>query len=374
MNSLKKLIRWLIILALFVFLCGILPRFFPTILPTINVEAQPVFCIGGTLLNGCAGGFAITNSMVATLIVDALLIICFLIATRRPRLVPVGIQNLFEWLIELLYNQCERVAGANAPRIFPVGAAIFLFVLFANYMELVPGVESIGYVRHAEENQQGYELDKNTPEGSLFIWLNPSCPVITQAEYDQLTPAAQEARAGAGCREPAQEGAEFKGWIVEPTVRTPTTDINVTLALALVAFISIQVYGMITHKPHGKTGAGATLSGIRRYLSKFFNVAGFRREGTGKIFGAVDLFASLLELVGEFVKIISFTFRLFGNIFAGTVLIFVFMSLVPYVLPTASFLLETFVGAIQAYVFMLLTWVFMSVAAQVHGEHSEAAH
>ncbi len=374
MNSLKKLIRWLIILALFVFLCGILPRLFPTILPPIHIEAEPVFCIGGTLLNHCEGGFAITNSMVATFIVDALLIICFLIASRQPRLVPVGIQNLFEWLIELLYNQCERVAGANAPRIFPVGATIFLFVLFANYMELLPGVESIGYVRQVEENEQGYELDKNTPEGSLFVWLNPSCPVITQAEYDQLTPAARQARAEAGCREPIQEGEEFRGWMVVPVVRTATTDINVTLALALVAFTSTQMYGIINHRPRNKKGIGATLAGIRRYSSKFFPVAGFRREGTGKIFGAVDLFAGLLELVGEFVKIISFTFRLFGNITAGTVLIFVMMSLLPYLLPLAPLLLEVFVGAIQAYVFMMLTWVFMSVAAQVHGEHSEAAH
>ena len=376
MKALRKLIRWLIILAIFVFLCGVLPRLFPPILPTIHVEPEPVLCIGDTLANHCAAGFPISNSMIAMAIVDAVLIIFFLLATRKAQIVPSGLQNFMEWIVELLYRQCQQVAGKNAPRVFPVGAAIFLFVLFANYMELIPGVDTIGRVQHAEENEQGYELSRNTPEGSFFVMLNTNCPVITEAKYNQLTPAQKQARAEAGCQGPIAEGAgpEFRGWVVVPTVRTVTTDINLTLALALVAFGAIQTFGIINHRPHNRTGVRATLTGIRRYLSKFFNVSGLRREGTGKIFGAVDLFASLLELIGEFVKIISYTFRLFGNIFAGTVLIFVTMSIIPYIAPVAPMLLEVFVGAIQAYVFMMLTWVFMGVAAQVHGEHSEAGH
>ena len=153
-----------------------------------------------------------------------------------------------------------------------------------------------------------------------------------------------------------------------PTIRTATTDINVTLALALAAVAATQVFGVVGHMPHGKKGVGAVLTGIKRYLSKFFNIGGLRKEGVGKIFGAVDLFASLLEGLSEFVKIISFTFRLFGNIFAGTILIFVVMSLIPYVGPVAALLLEAFVGVIQAYVFMMLTFVFMNTAAQTHGE------
>ena len=376
MSALKKLIRWLIFLAIFVLLCGVLPRVFPPILPTIHVEPEPVFCIGDTVANRCAAGYPITNSMIAMAIVDVVLIILFLIATRKAQLVPSGAQNFMEWIVELLYRQCQQVAGKNAPRVFPIGATIFLFVLFANYMELIPGVDTIGRVQHAEQNQQGYELSRSTPEGSLFLMLNTSCPVITETQYNQLTAAQKQARAQAGCQAPIPQGAgpEFRGWVVVPTVRTVTTDINLTLALALVAFGAIQTYGIINHRPLNQTGFRASLTGTRRYLSKFFNVSGLRREGTGKIFGAVDLFASLLELIGEFVKIISYTFRLFGNIFAGTVLIFVTMSIIPYLAPVAPMLLEVFVGAIQAYVFMMLTWVFMGVAAQVHGEHSEAAH
>ena len=379
MNAMKRLVRMVIVLGIFVLLCGILPRLVPTVLPTIRVEAEPVLCIGGDLAHQCEGGFSITNSMIATLIVDALLIVLFGIVARRPKLVPSGLQNFLESMIELLYSQAEQVAGKNASRVFPIGATIFLFVFFANYMELLPGVDSIGYVHRAEKSVQGYERDRSTPEGSPVVFINVRCPVITQEEYDRLTPAARQARAEAGCREPIKtagegEPEEDKGWVVVPTVRTASTDINVTLALALVAVAASQVYGVMNHMPHGQKGVRSVLTGLQRYLSKFFNIGGFRREGAGKIFGAVDFFASLLEGLGEFVRILSFTFRLFGNIFAGTVLIFVVMSLIPYVGPVAALLLETFVGLIQAYVFMMLTFVFMNVAAQVHGEHAEAGH
>jgi F-type H+-transporting ATPase subunit a len=252
-------------------------------------------------------------------------------------------------------------------------------------MELLPGVDSIGYVHHPEAGAQGYELDRSTPEGSPVVFLNPRCPVITEEEFERLAPAAQQARAEAGCQAPihaAPEGetegehAENTGWAVVPTVRTATTDINVTLALALVAFSATQAWGVINHMPHGRRDLGAVLIGLKRYLNKFFNTGGLKKPGPAKIFGAIDFFASLLEGLGELIRIVSFTFRLFGNIFAGTVLIFVVMSLVPYVGPVATLLLETFVGLIQAYVFMMLTFVFMNAAAQVHGEHGheEAAH
>jgi len=399
MTRFRKLINRVVIIAFVMFLCGCtalfnlpgLPQLFPVVLPTISVEPEPVACIGSDLAHHCEGGFPITNTLVATLIVDALLIAVFFTAARRPKLVPSGVQNFLESLIEILYGQAEQVAGRNARKIFPVGATIFLFVFFANYMELLPGVDSVGYVhRVEEEGVQGYELDPRTPEGAPVVFLNPACPVITQDRYGRLTEAQKTAREEANCHEPiavaaAAEGAHAsegerevdRGWAVVPTVRTASTDINVTLALALVAFASTQVYGVMGHIPRDRRGVGAVLTGVKRYLSKFFNIGGFRRPGPGKIFGAIDFFASLLEGLSEFVRIVSFTFRLFGNIFAGTVLIFVVMYLVPYIGPVATLLLETFVGLIQAYVFMMLTFVFMNAAAQVHGgheEHAEAGH
>jgi F-type H+-transporting ATPase subunit a len=377
MASFTKLIRRLIIIAIVVFLCGFLPRMVPTILPPILVEAEPVACVGGDLAHHCEGGFPITNSMVATLIVDAILIVLFLAATRRIRIVPSGIQNFMETIVEFLYNQAVQVAGANAPKVFPLGATVFLFVLFANYMELLPGIDTVGYVRHPEEGITAYELDPATPAGSPVVFLNPRCPILTEADFEALDDAERQARVEAGCREepihaPAEgesgEHAENPGWAVVPTVRTASTDLNVTLAITLVVVVSIQIYGIQNHMPHGRAGIAAVLTGMRRYFGKFFNVSGLRKEGPAKIFGAIDLFASIIEGFSELIKIVSFSFRLFGNIFAGTVLIFVIMFLVPYIGPVATLLLETFVGAIQAYVFMMLTLVFMNVAAQTHGE------
>jgi F-type H+-transporting ATPase subunit a len=342
MKAITRLIKIAIFLVVVVLLCGILPKAVPAALPPITVEAEPVFCIGGTVLDGCAGGLSITNTLIATLLVDAALIIFFLIAARRPKLVPSGIQNFFETIIDILYNQAQQVAGSNAAKVFPIGATIFLFVFFANYMELLPGVDSIGYVRPAAEI--GLNRSSSTLFGLPIVFLDPANPATAVGQGEEVV----------------------------PYVRTATTDINTTLALALAAVAATQVFGVMGHMPHGKKGVGAVLSGIKRYLSKFFNISGLRKEGAGKIFGAVDLFASLLEGLSEFVKVISFTFRLFGNIFAGTILIFVVMSLVPYVGPVAALLLETFVGLIQAYVFMMLTFVFMNSAAQVHGEHAEA--
>lgn len=368
MTRFRKLVSRVIIIAIFMFLFGCsslfgipgLPQLVPTILPPILIEAEPVACIGGDVLHHCEGGFPITNSMVATVIVDVLVIALFWAAARRPKLVPTGLQNFFEMFIEILYNQAVQVAGKNAPKVFPVGATIFIFVFFANYMELLPGIDSIGFVRHAEGNIQGYEL---VDESAPVVFLNPRCKVLSEKDLARLDEGERGARREAGCDDNAE------GWTVVPTVRTATTDLNTTLAIALVAVASIQIYGIQGHIPHDRSGVGGVLIGMRRYFGKFFNVSGLRKEGPAKIFGAIDLFASVIEGFSELIKIVSFSFRLFGNIFAGTVLIFVVTFLVPYVGPVATLLLETFVGAIQAYVFMMLTFVFMNIAAQTHDEH-----
>jgi F-type H+-transporting ATPase subunit a len=101
------------------------------------------------------------------------------------------------------------------------------------------------------------------------------------------------------------------------------------------------------------------------YLGKFFNT---RTLFSKPMFGAIDFGVGLLELVSEFSKILSFSFRLFGNIFAGSVLLFVMGSLVPVFVPSMFMMLEFFVGMIQAVVFGMLTLIFMSQATAGHGE------
>jgi F-type H+-transporting ATPase subunit a len=131
-----------------------------------------------------------------------------------------------------------------------------------------------------------------------------------------------------------------------PILRGPTADINATLALALIAMFMVQYYGF---KYQGF-----------KYLKKFFNFS-----------NPINAFVGILELVSEFSKIISFTFRLFGNIFAGEVLIAVMTFLIPVVAPMPFYALELFVGVIQGLVFMMLSTVFMNMATLSHdgGDH-----
>jgi F-type H+-transporting ATPase subunit a len=104
------------------------------------------------------------------------------------------------------------------------------------------------------------------------------------------------------------------------------------------------------------------------YFTKFINVGGiFSRPA----FGLLDFFVGILELVSELSKLLSFSFRLFGNIFAGSVLLFVIGSLIPVFVQSMFLGLEFFVGLIQAVVFGMLTMVFMAQATQGHGDHHE---
>ena len=119
-------------------------------------------------------------------------------------------------------------------------------------------------------------------------------------------------------------------WVVLPFFRAPSTDLNLTLALALIAVVVIQVVGF-------------RAMGLS-YLTKFFNFGTLLNSPLG----GIDVAVGLLELIGEIAKILSFSFRLLGNIFAGSILLFVMSFLVPVIVPWPFFLLEFFVGVIQA--------------------------
>jgi F-type H+-transporting ATPase subunit a len=133
-----------------------------------------------------------------------------------------------------------------------------------------------------------------------------------------------------------------------PWVRPASTDLNFTLSLALISVIVTQIYGL---RSLGAWG----------HISKYLN---FR--------GPIDFVVGILEAVGELARIISFSFRLFGNVFAGDVLLIVMGTLLPFVGPVAFYFLEVFVGFIQAFIFAALTLVFLSLAITGHdeGEHA----
>ncbi len=127
-----------------------------------------------------------------------------------------------------------------------------------------------------------------------------------------------------------------------PLFRSAASDLNFTLALAISSVVLVNIFGI------------AAL-GIGKHASKFFSFK-----------SPIDFFVGLLELISEIAKMISFAFRLFGNVFAGEVLLVIAAFLVPFIIPVPFLMLEIFVGFIQALVFAMLTMVFISIAVAEH--------
>lgn len=134
-----------------------------------------------------------------------------------------------------------------------------------------------------------------------------------------------------------------------PLFRSMNADVNMTLTFAVIAIVSVQVLG-------------ASALGVSHYAQKYF-IAPWK-DPIGSLVG-------LLELIGEFSRMISFSFRLFGNIFAGEVLLVVIGFLLPYAGPIPFLGLELFVGLIQGLVFAMLTLVFIKMAVTPHGDHED---
>ncbi len=279
---------------------------------------------------GFAGPFYLVNTLPTLAVTIVLLLVIGFAANRSLKksqqtdLVPRGIGNVMEAILEMLYNMTEGSAGTKwAKAIFPWFATIMIYVLFANLLKLIPGFESIGVIHHA--HGEGHAI----------------------------------AELGGGWANILPEKLEHDGYILAPFFRGISVDLNFTLSLALISFFSIQVMGVRAQ------GLG--------YFSKFFNT---KRMFKVPFFGAMDFLVGLLEIISEFAKILSFTFRLFGNMFAGVVLVAVVASLLGSIsiLPAMIMMFELFVGVIQAFVFGMLTMVFMAMATQGHGDEEHAEH
>jgi F-type H+-transporting ATPase subunit a len=274
----------------------------------------------------------LTNTLLATLITDLLLFLMAFAAfrfVRTGKLVPAGFYNFFEFLIEFLWNATESAAGKWARRIFPFMATIFLLVMVANLVKLIPGFESIGYLKEAHGTITGYEPVPLLP-GFYAIDGSHEVPHLSEEEEHAATGLCHSCE-------------------VVPFLRGSATDLNFTFALAVIAVVMIQVFGV--------WALGAA------YFGKFVNVGGMINR---PFFGVIDFGVGLLELVSEFAKILSFGFRLFGNIFAGALLLSILGALTAIIIPSMLYVLEIFVGLIQAYVFAMLALVFMSQATISH--------
>ena len=234
----------------------------------ISLKAEELFVIGG---------FAVTNALVLSFIVFVLLGIAAWWLKDRFHLVPGPVQNIIEFGVEKLLGLMDAILGSrkNSEKYFPLVATIFIFILTANWLGILPGV------------------------GSL---------IVNEENHK-----------------------------VVPLLRYPASDINFTLALGIISVVMTNIFGI-------------KVLGLKRHLAKFFN---FKNPLT--------FFIGILELISEFAKVISFSFRLFGNIFAGEVLLVIIFFLAPYAAPVPFLFLEIFVGFIQAFVFAMLTLVFIAL-------------
>ena len=234
--------------------------------------------------------FAVTNTLLSAWFATVMLVLFFVLGSRKKSLVPGRFQSLVESLLEAALSFCSSVLGPEMGRkAFPVVATIFFFVLFNAWLALLPFYQFLGF----------------TKDGEIKAHL----------------------------------------------LRSAGTDLNFPLALALISFIFVEYWGIRSH------GLG--------YFNKFFAIGGLLRLRPA---GLIDAFVGFLELISEFVRIVSFTFRLFGNMTAGEILVVMITFLVPFVAVEFVFGLELLVGLIQAVIFASLTLVFLSVAVS-HQEH-----
>lgn len=252
------------------------------------------------------GPLTITNSLVDAWIVTIFLIIIAFVLRRKKSLVPHGLQNFAEFILEGMLGMFDTVTGdrARSRKFLPVIATLFLFILLNNWLGQMPGTGSIG------------------------IW----------EQVDGVTELV-------------------------PIFRPATSDLNLTGALGIFAILFTHLAGMYT-------------LGVFRHLNKFIQIGSFfkslKKGPIAIMTAAIEFVVGIIETVAEAAKAVSLSLRLFGNIFAGEVLITVMLSLAAYIVPLPFQALELLVGIIQATVFAMLTLVFLTLATEKpHGEHAE---
>ena len=226
-------------------------------------------------------GIPITNTLITSWIVIGVLALLALFISKNLSMRPSKLQLLFEMMVQYILDYIEQTLENKelARKYFPLLVTLFLFIFTANVLEFTPGIGSIGFF-HELHGEQGFT----------------------------------------------------------PLLRSVNTDMNVTLALTLVVFATIELSGII-------------IIGFFKYFKRFINFS-----------SVMGFFIGIIELFSEIARLISFSFRLFGNIFAGEVLIVVVGAFVPFIVPVPLMLFEVFVGFIQAAIFALLTLFFIKMA------------
>ncbi len=262
------------------------------------------------------GPLPVTNSVVNGWVAVLVFLILALLLRKRRDAVPKGLQNAAEQLLEFMLNFIDQVTHdrVRSRKFLPIVGSLFLFILFSNWLGLVPGVGSIGV----------WKLVEGAPE-------------------------------------------------LVPLFRPATSDLNMTLAMGITSVLASHVIGV-----------GAI--GFFKYWGKFIQIGkiwnALKRFGRDKFHEAVigvfialiELVVGFIELMSEAAKMVSLSLRLFGNVFAGEVLLYVFFRLAGYLVPIPFMFLELMVGIIQAMIFSTLVLVYLTVATdQPHGSEGHEA-
>ena len=266
----------------------------------VTLFSEPVFHIGS---------FSVTNSLLNSWLAVFLIAIIAVLIGRSIRRVPRGLQNFAEFVVEGALKLADSVTNDRQKtlKIFPVVFSVFLFILVNNWLGLIPGVGSIGFIESADGH-------------SVFV----------------------------------------------PLFRGATADLNTTLALALFTVVASNIFGIVS-------------VGAWNYFNKFVNLKALgqipskiTKEPTIALVSPITFFVGLIEIIGEIAKVASLSFRLFGNIFAGEVLLTSIAVIFAFGLPIPFMFLEIIVGIVQALIFAILTLVYFTIAAESHGSEDHA--
>ena len=251
--------------------------------------------------------FTVTNALLTSWVVVVLIIILSTILRAKLKEVPGKFQHLFEIVLEGALSLCDQVTNSRALTLRIFPVAITAF--FFILLNNWMGIMPIG----------GFGLIENTSHGKAFI----------------------------------------------PYFRGGTADINTTIALSVMAVIGANLFGIFS-------------IGIWKTFNKYVNIKALggiftkvKHDPTVIIVAPITFFVGLIEIVGEFAKIASLSFRLFGNVFAGEVLLASMAALMAYVVPIPFLFLEILVGVIQALIFSILLVVYFTISASDHDEHEE---
>lgn len=255
-------------------------------------------------------GFPITNSLITSWVAVLIIVILSVALRMKMKKVPSKLQHFFEYVLEGGFDLADQVTGSRKTTEKVFPVAISIF---------------------------------------FFVIINNWLGILPLGGFGVL-----------------QTGADGTSFV--PFLRSGTADVNTTLMLALVSVIASNIFGVVA-------------IGLWKAFNKYVNLKALggiftkiRKQPTVLLEAPVMFFVGVLEFIGEFAKIASLSFRLFGNVFAGEVLLASMGALFAYGLPIPFLFLEVIVGFIQALIFSMLTLVYFTIAAQDHDEHEHEDH